>query len=108
MNYRKMFFEIRNELAKKISKKEGFINDYEVYQNILFLILEKEMEENINDQIDYETIWYSLRIDLMDAVKGIDYIYKDIYRTVLFRMIEMEHAEKGVVSETLEPSEVED
>lgn len=107
MNYRKMCFEIRNELIKKISKEEHFVSNYVVYQKILFFILEKETEENINDQIDYETIWYSLRMDVMNGTKSTDFIDKGVYNNVLFMMIEMEHAEKGLVSEVLEPSEAE-
>lgn len=102
MDYKKLYIYLREQLIKEA--KGDFRYCADTYFDILLYMSEAEIKED-----NYEKNWYLFRKKIMDRKNEINNIIcKEIFNRILDTMIEMEHAEKGLVSETLEPSEVED
>lgn len=96
MDYKKLYIHLREQLIKEA--KGDFRYYADTYFDILLYMSEAEIKED-----NYEKNWYLLRKNIMDRKNELDDIMrKEIFNRILDHVIEMEHAEKGLVSEALE------
>lgn len=104
MNYKKMYFELRNKLMEKLKKEGGDFNYVkDVYRDILFLILETESKDTSNENV-YEKIWYLARLNLLENAK-LSNFNKDTFKEMLFLMLDIEHIEKGILVDNTKKGE---